>query len=135
MDTDIKLSVNLDRIDKEHKDDWWRTKDYSGTNLPFLTGRIIFGKSSYALSDAKDTGELIFYCGPETTDGYLWDQVDEEFAEQLEKLFSNTAVSIMDSENSHSIEIEHASPKEVWQTIKDRLKMAGAIERDDSEFE
>lgn len=108
------------------------------------------GKTVFSLSDdGKDVinGELDwdehgigFFCGPQTSDGYISDTFSLGTAEKLEELFSDfpkideddDCFSIMDiwaAENFHIINYtDGLTPKQMWKIVRTRLLRSGAKE-------
>lgn len=89
----------------------------------------------FGVLDWKEYG-LGFFCGPQTSDGYLSDTFSLGTAEKLEELFDDfpkmdgfPLVEVWASENYHIINyIEGLTPKQAWEIVRKRLLRSGAVE-------
>jgi len=102
-----------------------------------LSGRVIYKREEYDEDDS-----VIFFCGPETDDGYIEDS-GVYTDKTLEKIFSDMLypnihkdnvlyVSIGDAENFHSANVpDNMLADEVWEIIEEKLISAGAVKMEE----
>jgi hypothetical protein len=91
-----------------------------------LSGRVVFDKGELGLNE----GRFFFDCGPETTDGALYDQIQDE-SPKLRQLFADMDPSIHDAENLHSVAVPGWSAERIWAVVEKRLIRSGAVKMED----
>lgn len=114
-----------------------------------FSGRVVFGFGENPMEECeRGYREIAFFCGPEDKDGTLNDTYDGGCCEQLEKMFkdfpsekicdSKYSVSIVQigaSENYHTVDLpDGITAQEMWELVRKRLLLAGAIEMETSQL-
>jgi hypothetical protein len=97
-----------------------------------LSGKIIYSMGDD--EDEQDPEWVPFYCGPETKDGFLEDQGDNDTATKLEQLFADFPglLDVNASENFHMMRVPVGmTVKATEKLIKDRLVRSGAVKMRD----
>ena len=133
-----QLKTNPITVDFNTKDDVDNDDNDDDDLSPNATARIIYALSEDGLETVDYSGEksFSFYCGRETTEGYLYDNHDEKLNKKLATLFSDfpkhpkyktSIIEIGSAESHHTVIVpDNSTAKELWKIIETRLKRSGA---------
>lgn len=103
----------------------------TGTAVKFHSpaGKYRSGNIYFALGGNQHGAEIDFYCGPESAEGALDDQNDQETTDVLEALFPDYKAEWDAAENYHVITLKPGqSIEELQNVLRERITAAGGIE-------
>ena len=107
----VTVDLNSIKIGSKHKGEW--------------TGRIIYDLNE--IYEEDDEAHVSFYCGPETTEGYVEDSDDGGSYDTLKPLFEDMNADIGAAEMFHMVPIiKGVSGQDMWKVIEERLVRSGA---------